>query len=168
MEAGLAADILLVFSGDFFERSDLTTLRDLAQRLPADIIEARPGLCFVYGWSLLATGRWADVEGLLSAIERAIGFTSDGSADSRDAPPRIRCALAEVAVMRSSLAFARFDTDEIKRQGLLALEYLPERADDQIFNAPPVRTASNPRNAKAPAVRNSSSAFLCPSVDRRI
>jgi len=150
-EASRAADLIAESAGFFFQRSELIALRGWIDRLPRQLLSERPTLAFIYSWTLLATGRGSEVGGLLEEIEAAFGCTADGSAASRKTPPRIRCALAEIAVLRSSLAFSRFDFEEIKREVFRALEYLPERVNDRIYNTP--------RDIRATALFNLALAF---------
>ncbi len=132
----LAAETILVTSGDFFQRSDLPTLRDWIARLPEALLHESPALCFIYSWALIATGHHGEVPPILSAIERSLGLEADASAESFAAAPRIRCALAEIAAMRSTIAFSRFDFDGVQEQARLSISYLPEEGGEPVFNAP--------------------------------
>lgn len=132
----LAAETMLAASGDFFARSDLPTLRDWIAELPVGLLHEMPALCFIYAWALIATGRQEGAEPLLAAIERSLGYSADGSKESLATAPRVLCALAEIAVMRSTLAFSRFDIPEVQRQARLSLSYLPEEAGEPAYNGP--------------------------------
>lgn len=135
-EMELAADIITEFSGSFFMNSDLITMRDWIDRLPSELLSRRPALAFIYSWSLLATGRGAEAVPVLGMIETALGLDREGAAVGRPESSRLLCARAELCVLRSSIAFARFDLEEVERESRRALEYLPGPADDSIFNAP--------------------------------
>ena len=132
----LAAETMLASSGDFFARSDLPTLRDWIAELPVGLLYEMPALCFIYAWALIATGRQDGAEPLLAAIERSLGYSADGSRESLATAPRVRCALAEIAVMRSTLSFSRFDIPEVQIQARLSLSYLPEEAGGPAYNGP--------------------------------
>jgi LuxR family maltose regulon positive regulatory protein len=81
------------------------------------------------GWTLLATGRYEEVEPWLQAVERQVGVPAEDAqavaALSRDA----RGALAEVLCIRTSLAFNQLDLSRMKALSGRAQAYLADGID---------------------------------------
>ncbi|MBK9710153.1 MAG: tetratricopeptide repeat protein [Kouleothrix sp.] len=114
-----------------FERSELYVLLEWLRALPDELRAARPDLAMIGGWAALATGQLDAAEACMQAIERALGASID-ALDAPDLPRALRGPLTEVLVVRTSLAFNRFDLPLIRRLAERAMAQLSALAGDSL------------------------------------
>jgi ATP/maltotriose-dependent transcriptional regulator MalT len=96
-------------AGGLFAQNDLYTLTRWWRAIPADVRAAHPVLTMQAAWALGATGQSDEIEACLTAIETALGATTQALSDE-STPPQIRGALIEVALLRLTLAVGLADT----------------------------------------------------------
>jgi len=120
---------------DMFESSELITLRQWLGAFPASTLRRDPALNMLYIWALVATGHSDQVESRLQEVEASLGVLADGSPASADYPPSLRGALAEIASLRATLAFNRFDIAEVTRQCQMATGYMTSDMQDGLFQS---------------------------------
>lgn len=113
-----AADLLQTHSGSFFANNQLPLLVEFARKLPAEEVQARPGLCMAVAWAALATnesnGLW------LELIERHFALPAETALRDDELPLDLRAALLEVLIVRLQTGFEIYDKS--KRAPLLALQ----------------------------------------------
>ncbi len=104
----LAAGLMEQVVGFLFIRSELTTMKEWAERLPQAVLAGHPALCVALGWAANATGRLDLCENLIQLTESAAGLTvakfleMDDSA-RRKLPGVQLGMLVELTVMRSRM-----------------------------------------------------------------
>lgn len=142
-----AVRLMLLSAPQTFGRSELTTVTGWWAQLPPAVRQAEPGLCMMFAWAWLATGRPDMAEICLQTVETAVGAAMDALFTRPEAlDDTVRRALIEVAVMRARLAVDNFElaqTLAYSRQVLPALQgnevMLFNRATDlrpvALFNA---------------------------------
>lgn len=120
-----AADLLESHAETYFTRSTLVTLARWIQALPASLLARRPRLAMIYAWATLATGQMDETERALSLIETALGATTESLvAEPAALPSHIRAPLIEVAVLRTSMGMAHFNTADVQQTAAALLPYL--------------------------------------------
>ena len=67
----LAAGLMEQVVGFLFIRSELTTMKEWAERLPQAVLAGHPALCVALGWAANATGRLDLCENLIQLTESA-------------------------------------------------------------------------------------------------
>jgi LuxR family maltose regulon positive regulatory protein len=121
---------------EMFVRSELVTLCAWLAALPPDLVEARPRLSMLYAWALVAIGRPEEAEHWVQAIESAVGANVDALSgpEAEHLAPRVRAALVELSILRSTLAMGQGDLGRVR--GLLqqALPYLAAESEPYLFN----------------------------------
>ena len=122
----LAATLIDEESQDMFARSELVTLRQWLERLPAAALNAHPRLAMAYAWASLATGHSEDVEQQLQAVERSHAAVDPGTR-------------AEVAVVRGSLLAGLSDIAGSAQQAQEALRLLDSEHEGLWSNAQSLR-----------------------------
>ena len=95
--------------------------------LPAEVLDARPGLWVMYASALIFVSQLAGVEQKLQAAEAAL--------QGRELDARTRDLVGHIAAIRATVAVTQHDVDSIVFQSRRALEYLNP-------NNLPVRTAT--------------------------
>ena len=130
LELQAASDLIKQVTPEMFSKSELVTIKTWLAAFPEDFLAQDPELCMVYVWALLATGHSNQVEAHLQAIENQLGWRADGSPESLAQSSHLRGALAEVANVRASLAFNRFELQAVLANTEVAQAYLtdPEAA----------------------------------------
>ena len=104
----LAAGLMEQVVGFLFIRSELTTMKEWAERLPQAVLASHPALCVALAWAANATGRLDLCENLIQLTESAAGLTvakfleMDDSA-RRKLPGVQLGMLVELTVMRSRM-----------------------------------------------------------------
>jgi LuxR family maltose regulon positive regulatory protein len=134
-ELEAASDLIKRIALEMFINSELITLLFWLKNIPDSLLAQDPKLSMIFAWALLATGHSEPVEPLLQAIERHLGWQADGSPESLSQSKFVRGALAEVAIVRSSLAFNRFDLQTVLACAQSGKNYLIEPDTDGLFNA---------------------------------
>ncbi len=125
--AEMAASLITAATRDMFRSGALPAFLSWMDRLPERVRLAHPELLIPEAWALLATGQIASVEPALGAIEKQLGaVASDLRGGAGRLPGGTRSALIEIAVMRSSLAFQRFDLASARVLAQDALAWMDE------------------------------------------
>lgn len=114
-----------------FERSELRTVLGWLQALPADVVVQDAHLGIIGGWATLAMGRGEETASYVAAAEAALHAESSGAKASL--PRHVQGGLAEIAIIRASLAFNRMDLADVMAQCRRAQAYLRPGVDG-IFN----------------------------------
>ena len=123
-----AAALIRQVTGEMFQRSELRTLLQWIEALPEPLLAEDAFLNMAMAWALLATGQSEAVAPHIQAVERLLEISVDEVDASCELPADIRGALAEIACIRASLAFNRFD---LARAQALAQKALACLADPQ-------------------------------------
>ena len=104
----VAAGLMEQVVGFLFIRSELTTMKEWAERLPQAVLARHPALCVALGWAANATGHLDLCENLIRLAESAAGLSvaefleMDDSA--QHALPGVQLGmLVELTVMRSRM-----------------------------------------------------------------
>ncbi len=129
-----ASDLIKQIIPEMFIKSELVTIRSWLQSFPEEFLHQDPVLSMALAWALLATGHSDQVETHLQAIEYQLGWQADGSPESLALPGWLQGALAEIANIRASLAFNRFDLPAVLKNTQMAQAYLQEPDADGLQN----------------------------------
>jgi LuxR family maltose regulon positive regulatory protein len=98
-------------------RGTVTTLLSWLESVPASVLNARPSLWVRYASLLVVNGQTTGVEEKLQAAETALqGSEMDNTA---------RDLTGQIAAIRATLAFTRYQLEPALAQAQRALEYLP-------------------------------------------
>jgi LuxR family maltose regulon positive regulatory protein len=134
-------DLLNRYGGTFFTNSQLNLLNKIIDGLPQSILAEQPKILLMSAWSLLATGRYDEVEPRLLAVEAALGAKAeilltgdDGDFASLD--QATQSGLIEVGAIRTNLAINSFHLDQIFKWGTHVLPFLTDEGQAHIYNAP--------------------------------
>ncbi|HEX2913945.1 MAG TPA: LuxR C-terminal-related transcriptional regulator [Chloroflexia bacterium] len=115
-----AADLFDLMVAEMTVRTELITLQKWYSALPDEAIRARPMLCMCYGWLLLLTGRWQQVEIYTDAAEKV--FARTAATDKN--PNRVQVP-GNVAVLRAFMARHSGDLARAISLSQEALKLLP-------------------------------------------
>jgi LuxR family transcriptional regulator, maltose regulon positive regulatory protein len=107
-----ATNLLQDHSGYFFGNNQLPQFLDLIQKLPLELIKARPSLCMAIAWASMAInqayGSW------LEMVEEHFNLKAEAALTDEDLDPRVRMALLEVLILRQQGAFQIFGQEKIE------------------------------------------------------
>jgi LuxR family maltose regulon positive regulatory protein len=124
----------------FFIGSELTTLTRWWPRLPAEFIAWHPRLAMAYAWAFLATGQPTRAEACLQSVEQAIGSPMTAlvgkPAMATSLPDSVAAVLAEVTIVRVSLAMGELDLARASQLAQAVLPYLEIDPEVFLFNRP--------------------------------
>ena len=134
-ELQAASDLIKQIIPEMFVKSELVTISTWLKAFPEEFLHQDPVLSVALAWALLATGHSVQVEAHLTAIENQLGWRADGSPESLALPGWLQGALAEVANIRASLAFNRFDLLMVLDNTHQAMAYLKEPDADGLQNS---------------------------------
>lgn len=134
-------DLLIRYGAAFFENSQLMLLNKIIDSLPQTVLADQPKILMMSAWSLLATGRWDEVEARLQAIEQYLGAKADllfasENEFSANLDQATLSGLIEVGAIRTNLAINTFNLDQIFHWGTLVLPYLTDEGQAFIYNPP--------------------------------
>lgn len=134
-----AARVIEQSARDLLKRSEFATVLRLVERLPEDVISARPQLALCQGQALIYNGHLEAAERLLTIAEHALVRSEKGAPNATidvidvSALPAARRALfGEALAGRATLASMRNDAEAIEH-ARVALTLLPE--DDAYLRA---------------------------------
>jgi LuxR family maltose regulon positive regulatory protein len=121
---------------EMFVRSELVTLCGWLAAVPEVEIAARPRLCMLYAWALVAIAHPEEAERWVAAIERLVGAGVDALAEPGAATltPETRAALVEVSVLRGTLDMGRGDLPRVLELLQRVLPYLEAQGQPYVFN----------------------------------
>jgi LuxR family maltose regulon positive regulatory protein len=117
---------------ELFEHSELLLLTGWLERLPAAWMQDQPRLNMAAAWALLALGHSEEAEARLEVVEQHLGKVVGAPVDSL--APQERGALAEIATIRSSLAFNRMDLQRVRELCGQVHTYLGDEVEETLFN----------------------------------
>ncbi len=123
-----AADLLEHALRDLARDRQEAMLRDWVERLPEDVVAARPVLCNAYAGALMSTGRFDGVEKHLRNAEDLLDAARDSSRVVADAEG-FRQLPAGIAVHRAGLALVTGDLTAAVAHAQRALSLLDEDHD---------------------------------------
>jgi LuxR family maltose regulon positive regulatory protein len=133
--------LILLAAQEMFERSQMTTLTNWWPQLPLEPLLSQPGLCLVYAWAFLATGRPKEAESCLQTAEQGLGVEMDQlfaeGGGGASLAPQIQSGLAETAVVRAQLAIGQGDIPLALELTVKVLPYL-EDDDQPVLNNPSI------------------------------
>ncbi|MFP4345842.1 MAG: LuxR C-terminal-related transcriptional regulator [Anaerolineales bacterium] len=127
-----AAQLLEGLLMELFQHSELLKLTGWLARLPEAWMDHQPRLNMAAAWALLALGRSEEAEARLEAVERHLGQVVGAPVDSLTLQER--GALAEIATIRSSLAFNRMDLQRVRALCRQVRTYLGDEVEGTLFN----------------------------------
>lgn len=129
-----AAELINQIAEEMFLRSELITLRNWLNSLPAEQVARDVRLSIVFAWVLLATGQYAEMEPHLKNAQDQLDLRLVGPSPMNLPGLDVAAAQGEIACLRSSQAINRFELEEARYQGELARSYLSGRSGRGIFN----------------------------------
>lgn len=134
-DTGYAADLITATAQDRFLTNELTTLVGWVQRLPDEVVAARPRLCLAMAWAAIATGLPDLAEAYAGMAEEALGLTTAALCDPAAIDPDVAAALIEAAAVTSRLRVAHLDAPgalALCRCALGRIATLPETLDEPV------------------------------------
>jgi LuxR family maltose regulon positive regulatory protein len=105
----------------YWRRGEIATMMGWLEALPDELVYRRPQLCLLHAWTLLISGRFAEVEPRLADLEKSLAETQKDGAE----PVEIQGIRGQVAAIRARLARITNDLPRSIELCLQALEYLP-------------------------------------------
>ncbi len=133
-DAERAAVLIQQVTGEMFQRSELRTLMQWIGALPERLLAQDTFLNMAMAWALLATGQSEAVEPHIQAVERLLEVNVEKVDASCELPTDVRGALAEIACIRASLAFNRFDLPRAKDLAQIARACLADPQAHGLYN----------------------------------
>jgi LuxR family maltose regulon positive regulatory protein len=104
-DEGLALRLIEQYAGDFFRRSAIPQLFELARAIPPAQCENAPALCAAVAWATLAASHFEAVDDWLKPIEKHFGLPAEAALNDPALDPARRAALLEVLVLRLQLPY---------------------------------------------------------------
>ena len=130
-----AASLVNASAQEMFQRSELVTLTRWLEALPEAQISGQTRLNMVAAWAYMATGKTGQAEMHLENIEAELGMNADGVPEDLAMPPNLRGALAEISLIRASMAFNLMDIQQVMHLSEQARNLLDEKGTDGLFNS---------------------------------
>jgi LuxR family maltose regulon positive regulatory protein len=128
-----AADLIEGAAEELWLRDEHSKLRRWLDRLPAELLPKRPGLCIFHAGYLFASGKHDAAESSLQAAVQRLDASRDSAATSsgsRREQPIVsdeQKLVGRIAATRSFMASYRSDAAGVIPHARQALEYLPEQ-----------------------------------------
>ncbi|MGC9397571.1 MAG: LuxR C-terminal-related transcriptional regulator [Anaerolineae bacterium] len=134
-DAAWADTLITQAANEMFAHSELRTLIEWIESLPASYLATDLPLNMIAAWARLATGQFKAVEPHLHIVEQLIGVRPEQVTDPDTLPTETRGALAEVACLRASLTLTMgFDLPRVKTFARTARRCLADARADGIYN----------------------------------
>ncbi len=113
------------------KRGELITLSSWLDKLPAEEMQARPGLTVLRAWLLFLTGQYAAAEQQLQEIEQRYSIhaamqTFEGLASPPQGMQHVYHLIGEIAAIRASIVIMQGDGERTIELAQQALRYLAE------------------------------------------
>jgi LuxR family maltose regulon positive regulatory protein len=128
-----AAPLIEGYVDAVWMRGEHSKLRRWLDRLPAQVVYARPHLCIIHAWLLFTGGEQGAAGRCLQAVEQALDAsnhcatgTSRIEGDQPPGPDRMKLR-RRVAAIRAFVASYQSDASEIIKHARQALLYLPKQ-----------------------------------------
>ncbi len=128
-----AANLIEEVGISLTKRGELVTLSSWLDKLPAEEMQARPGLAVLRGWLLFLTGQYAAAERQLQEIEQRYSINAamhalEGLASLPEEMQPVLHLIGEIAAIRVSIAMIQEDGERTIELACQALKYLPEES----------------------------------------
>lgn len=124
-----AERILQSVGGQMLTVGRWSTVLDWLDSIPDTFIRKRPGLCLLYAWGLLLTGKWERVESYLREAEFLMSGETEAALPDQAAagePSVLTGWRGQVATIRAQMASLQGDITQAIAHSEQALDWLPQ------------------------------------------